>query len=1037
MASGNDIGIRVGIEGESELRNQLNRLATTTKTLGTEMSKVAAQMANSKTKEDSLRQSVSLLNQQMDKQKQKVDAQQTAWQKASDKAEELRKEYERVKNSSDSTTKEVEKAKRAYLTAAENADKYKQSLNRNETALAKMETELRQVNVELAKTSLAESRFGRLNTAFGKVQPTLNTVANGFVRITKAAAALATGLALISIRRAFSKLEVIEEVRATFEALGKSADQVNSIMTAVQNSVLGTKYAMQDMATVAKGADVSIGKYGLSMEDYLSRVADIAAFTGKEVSVIGSMFNKAAARNKVDSRMLIQFVNAGLPIYDDLAKAMNTTTEAINDMVKEGKVGFEDLYRATARYDDLATKLGMTTIKGAGTILAQTWGNVGVAFLEGLYEPMRDGLTNIVLWLKGNMDTIKAWGASFGEAVKYLIDVARGLNGEVSSLSPTAQKIVNVLEPFVKMISSLVKGFINMSDGAKKAVIAFALLTGPTLRLTSGIMTLHQNIYKMVERMKIAKAEAKGTATAVGGLQTATGGASKGTKNLASLIARMGGAAQVAGVAFAGLLVAMGLYATIKTAGKSYYGMVNEDLKSATQSAKNAAESFKELAAAREQSISTGVGELEYYGALKGELDTIIDANGRVKEGYETRAEYIIGKLNEELNAGITYANGVTNYNQQIRDSIQEVIDRKEAEIVLAAYEEEMTEKLKAKAEAEEAYRKSVGEVSRLEREIQQMEEQGIYDVEAYEQLNIQLAETKTALEDNKKTINDINDSMEVFNKIQEAYAKGNYDEAMAYAEGIKLTADALTQYTLPELQDMRAKELATAEQAKADYEATGIEIYKTLEENSRKNVDAIDTQISDIATTINQGQPKVKVSAENLMKSGAKGLKSVDFSSAGIGVVQGINAGLNNSGAQSGLFSSIQNLGTNLLERFKRNLGIKSPSRVFAEAAVDINRGLALGLERSEGIAIMAVRQLGQGLTEEAVKTMSSIDSKMANQLTAAMTATEGIVANASTSFTAQMDYERLAAAMAGQSIYLDGRLVGRAARGSGVVFV
>ena len=88
----------------------------------------------------------------------------------------------------------------------------------------------------------------------------------------------------------------------------------------------------------------------------------------------------------------------------------------------------------------------MSTLKGAGTILAQTWGNVGVEFLEGAYEPMRKGLTNIVLWLKSNMDQIKQWGASFGSALNYLINYVKTGEKDMKGLDSVAKKIANYIE---------------------------------------------------------------------------------------------------------------------------------------------------------------------------------------------------------------------------------------------------------------------------------------------------------------------------------------------------------------------------------------------------------------------------------------------------------------------------------------------------------------------------------------------------------------------------------------------------------------
>ena len=58
------------------------------------------------------------------------------------------------------------------------------------------------------------------------------------------------------------------------------------------------------------------------------------------------------------------------------------------------------------------------------------------------------------------------------------------------------------------------------------------------------------------------------------------------------------------------------------------------------------AKAWQELVDKQNEKIATGLGEIEQTQQLADELETLVDANGKVKEGYEARANFIINELN-------------------------------------------------------------------------------------------------------------------------------------------------------------------------------------------------------------------------------------------------------------------------------------------------------------------------------------------------------------------------------------------------------
>lgn len=136
-----------------------------------------------------------------------------------------------------------------------------------------------------------------------------------------------------------------------------------------------------------------------------------------------------------------------------------------------------------------------------------------------------------------------------------------------------------------------------------------------------------------------------------------------------------------------------------------------------SQTLKNYASSVKEAKQAKEEYLNENLGEVARYQDLKNELDSLIDKNGKVKQGYEDRAKFIVSTLNDALGTEISITNGVISNYDKISKSIQNVIDKKKAQIILDAHEKEYANAVKQKAELERVYGNELSENSRLHKE--------------------------------------------------------------------------------------------------------------------------------------------------------------------------------------------------------------------------------------------------------------------------------------------------------------------------------
>ena len=139
-------------------------------------------------------------------------------------------------------------------------------------------------------------------------------------------------------------------------------------------------------------------------------------------------------------------------------------------------------------------------------------------------------------------------------------------------------------------------------------------------------------------------------------------------------------------------------------AGLGVYALTQKEAESATDKANKKlaeqAEAIRETQAARQDEVAGIQTQFGYYQQLWDELQGIVDQNGKIKEGYEERAAFITSTLSEALGVEIETADGVIQKYGELTQSIDQVIQKKKAEAILSAYEDDYTTAIKNQTQA-------------------------------------------------------------------------------------------------------------------------------------------------------------------------------------------------------------------------------------------------------------------------------------------------------------------------------------------------
>ncbi len=115
--------------------------------------------------------------------------------------------------------------------------------------------------------------------------------------------------------------------------------------------LLGDLRKFADMTPFDTNSVIQAGKVlaGAGVEakgvvDVVKMLGDISAGTGKDLGEMAQLYAKSMNKGKVQTRELLQLVNAGVPIVAKLQKSLGVRTkEAIFKMAEQGKIKFKEL----------------------------------------------------------------------------------------------------------------------------------------------------------------------------------------------------------------------------------------------------------------------------------------------------------------------------------------------------------------------------------------------------------------------------------------------------------------------------------------------------------------------------------------------------------------------------------------------------------------------------------------------------------------------------------------------------------------------
>lgn len=635
-----------------------------------------------------------------------------------------------------------------------------------------------------------------------------------------------------------------------------------------EGEVLGLATALSSVGIEAEMGGSAISKAMVKMQNAVEqggiKLNDVLKKTGLSLRELELMsandsmgFKSLSQSIGMTSTEIKQLITAGTNL-EDFSRISGMTAEEFKKKWKEDAVG------ALSEF-----------IKGLGD--AESKGQSAITMLSemGLTEVrLRDSLlraANAGTLLNDAVETgTKAWednSALTNEANKRYDTLKSKITIVLNKIKDLGITIGNKLMPFISKlvikIEELTKWFENLTEEQINFILEIAgtiAVLGPIITIIGKINSTLGGTIKSIGIFTQAIGVMKGTLTST----------STAVTGLSSILTVISNPITLACVGIAGLTAIM--WQLGQSADSSVVKMTEQ-----IEVFEKQKQTLEELNRNKKEYLSTNLAEIENVQKLKNELSTLVDENGRVKEGYKGRVSFILGELNNALGTEYEATDGVISKYKELTDSIDQVIEKKKAQIILNSMEEEYTNALKSRGDAiknlavlERTYSSDKQKIIDKENEKAELQKkkQDMYTLSRMNKLAKEiktLEENTSAYEEQRKTIIEYNKTIDKYETTSATVKEGNVEKIKElntqYTNSYRQRKDD----TIQSLAEQLEYESINLELQRETYNENQSEITKNQMLESQKRLETLAQELVNSTSTVNELTPEQITAWTNL----------------------------------------------------------------------------------------------------------------------------------------------------------------------------
>ena len=865
-------------------------------------------------------------------------------------ADNLRIRIENQKAALNKTTKEIDKYTNELDDCGKETDQLGDESKDTEKQIDKLSD-----GFTVAKGALADLVASGIKVAISGLKNLAKFAKDAYAEFDKGADSVikatgATGEAAEELMESYNN--VAHNVVGDMETIGSALGEVNTRFGFTGSELEECSESFLKFADIT-GTDATeavrlvsraMENSGMDTKEY-KKLLDILAKAGQTTGVSVSALAESVTKNGATFRQLGFDTEEAVAILAKFEKeGVNSETvvtglkTAVKKWGKEGKIAkneFKKVLDEIARTEDVAeasqiaieafgSKAGPELVEDiqAGKLEYQDFLKVlqdSTGTVESTYEATQDGFDKIKLAIQGGKadlgNFVRNLATEYQDQIVDFIDrVKEWIKGAITWVVQNGDVIIETIKSIAKVLATL---------WAVKKAAEFA-------QVLNGVITAIQGM--------ASAAQAASTATS----------ALSGSAGILSSLVSPGGAIVL------GLAAIVAVTASVIAANQDHkesIDVLTDAEKESIQASRDLKTAYDEMETARQTSMASVEAEFGHYQDLITEMDSLVGANGKVKEGYEDRVAFIINELNKALGLEMEMQDGIIQNYALERQAINQQIEAKKAELILQANEEAYTKAIQEKTKAASVYAKAQEtfnsvlkkaeeqaiEVEKVYMEMAKIEakdgvsaareyqeaHQDVFDT--YKQLQVEVTNSRSALKDATDAYQGYNSTIKNYEGLSAAIIGGDtkkiQDALLKTENSFKTTADS-TADTLKKQRD------------------TFAENYEALKKAVENGDQTVTHQMVDDAKRL------AELAETEYQKSGKN---------AGVGYTKGLKEETEYAE------EAARQMGYSSYADFNESLGIKSPSKKTYESGQYFGQGFINGMD-SKGSAIhQKAKQLAQ----------------------------------------------------------------------------
>ena len=869
------------------------------------------------------------------------------------------------------------------------ADQMRLRVEGQKAAIANTEKQIRKYDQEL---DVVTGDLDKTGKEMDDVTKSTDKASDGFTVMKGALADLVASGIKLAISGFKDLINVAKEAYEEFDkgadavikatgATGEAAKELTESYNNVAHNVVGD---MESIGSALGEVNTRFGFTGEELEDCTEQFMKFADITGTDATDAVRLVSRAIENSGMDAKDYTK-------LLDLLAKAGQSTGVSVSNLaeaVTKNGATFRQLGYTTEESVAMLAKFekegvnSETVVKGLATAVKQ-WGKDGKNAKEE-YKKALDEIARTEDVTEATQKAIEIFGSKAGpELVEDIqagkleyqdfLDVLKTSTGTVTDTYEATQDgfdkiklaiqggkadLGNFVRDLATEYQDEIVGFINRAKDWLKKAIQWVIKNGDviieTVKSIAKVLAILWATKKAAEFANVIN----GVITAIKGMASAAQAASSATSALSGSAGILSSLVSPGGAIVMGIAAIVAVTATVISLTKEHKQAVDvltQAEKESIEASHNMKAAYDEMEATRKNNMTTVNNEFAHYQSLIQEMDSLVGANGKVKEGYEDRVNFIINELNSALGMEMEMQDGIIQNYALERQAINQQLEAKKAELILQANEEAYAQAIQKKTEAATTYTKAqevfndvlaraeaqAVEVEKVYMEMARIEsEEGVdaayeyqqahQDVfDTYAQLQVEVTNTRAALHDATEAYQGYNQTIQNYEGLSAAIIGGDsqkINDALLKTEAGFKTANNTTADALKKQRDQ--------------FEDN----YKTLKKAVEAGDKTVTQQMVDDAKKLaDQAQAEYLKSGQQTVAGYAKGLKEDSHYAE----------------------EAAKQMGYDSYADFNESLGIKSPSTKTYQSGEYFAQGFMNGMDSKSS----AIYQKAKSLAQKAVQ--------------------------------------------------------------------